>query len=75
MQNLVLITQVAFSMVSPIFLGLLIGRWLDNKLGFKMLFSLIFIILGVLAGFLNVYKLLTATDKNKKGEDQSGRKQ
>ena len=74
MQNLVLITQVAFSMVSPIFLALLIGRWLDNKLGFKMLFSLIFIILGVLAGFLNVYKLFTATDKNKKGEDQSGRK-
>lgn len=73
MQNIVLVTQVAISMITPIFLGLFIGSWLDNKIGTSPWFTLILLILGVFSGFLNTYKLIMG-NKTKKGNTESGRK-
>lgn len=63
MKNIVLLTQVGLSMITPIFLGLWIGRKLDNLVGSKYIFSIIMILLGIASGFLQVYKLITRANK------------
>ncbi|WP_129599334.1 AtpZ/AtpI family protein [Anaerophilus nitritogenes] len=65
MKNITLITQIGISMIVPIFICIYIGNWLDKKLGTNFIFLLIFIILGVGASFLNVYKMVMKDFKNK----------
>lgn len=55
-KGLVMITQIGISMIAPIFLGALIGYWLDRLFGTGFLF-LVFLVLGILAAFRNIYKL------------------
>jgi len=57
--NLALLTQVGISMIVPIFGGVYLGHWLDEKVGTKLIFLLIGVILGVGAAFTNLYKLAT----------------
>jgi len=66
MRNIVLITQVAISFLSPMFLGLYIGYKLDQWLKLNGIFSIILMILGVISGFLNAYKLIMTTNRDKK---------
>ena len=46
--------QVAFS----IFIGLGIGVWLDSKFGTFPWLALVFMIFGIVAGFLNYYRFI-----------------
>ena len=46
--------QVAFA----VFIGLAIGVWLDSKFGTLPWLTLIFLIMGVVAGFLNYYRFI-----------------
>lgn len=64
LKNLSLITQVGLSIVVPIILGVYLGGWLDKVFKKDMLFSIIFIILGAMAGFMNLLNL--ADDKKDK---------
>ena len=66
MKNIVLITQVGISIISPILLGLWIGSKLNDWLGTKYIFSIIMLILGIAAGFLQAYKLIIKATKDKK---------
>lgn len=69
MKNIVLITQVGISVISPILLGLWIGTKLDKWLGTKYIFSIIMLILGIASGFLQAYKLINkTTNKNSKSK-------
>lgn len=73
MKNLLLLTQVAFSFLGPIFVGLYIGRKIDEFFNLNGIFSIILMILGVISGFLNAYNLIMTTNrtkKNTKKEDQ-----
>lgn len=63
-QNIALITQIGLSMITPILLGVFIGGFIDDKVGTKMVFRLIFIVLGVGASFLQLFKI--AGTKNNK---------
>ncbi|MFO7887308.1 MAG: AtpZ/AtpI family protein [Eubacteriales bacterium] len=66
MQGLVLITQIGIVMVVPIAIGFFIGRFLDNLIGTNYIFLFIFIIIGVGAAFLNLFKIgLRDQDKRK----------
>lgn len=65
LQNLGLVTQIGLSVITPILLGVFFGQFLDKKLGLNGIFSIIFIILGAGAGFLNIFKL-TGSFKNKR---------
>ena len=56
LRNLVLITQLGFHVVTPIFLCLFIGIGLDRLLGTDLL-VLPLLILGVLSGGFSAYKL------------------
>lgn len=57
-KNLSLITQLGLSIVVPIILGAYFGGWLDKVFKKDMLFSIIFIILGAGAGFMNLFNLV-----------------
>lgn len=67
MKNFVLLSQLAISLVTPIFLGLFIGMGLDNFLNLNHIFTLFLLICGVISGFINAYKLIISIngDKNK----------
>ena len=51
-----MITQIGVSMLTPIFVGGLIGHWLDRLTGAGFLF-LVFLVFGFLAAFRNAYRL------------------
>lgn len=64
-----LITQIGISMMIPIALCLFLGQYLDEKLGTSPWLLIIFIVLGVLAAFRNLYMLtisFTKSDKKRK---------
>jgi ATP synthase protein I len=48
-------SAIGLSLVIAIFLGGLIGYWLDNYFGTGYLFKIIGLIFGIIAGFRNVY--------------------
>ena len=53
--NLSLISQLGITMVTTVFISIVIGIYLDKWLGTKFIFILIFSFLGVLAAFRNMY--------------------
>lgn len=65
LKNLALISQLGISMVTPILLGVYIGQWIDGRMGTKGIFMLVFILLGVGGGFMNLFKI-TGAFKNKR---------
>lgn len=71
MKNLVLISQVGISMITPILLGLFIGNKLDKWLGWNGIMTIILILMGVAAGFLNTYKLLDNANNQRKRVDKN----
>ncbi len=62
---LALFTQLAISMIVPIFLCLLLGRWLDNIFHTGGILLIIFLILGIAAGFRSIYYLVRSFWKDK----------
>lgn len=67
LKNLTLITQLGLMMVIPIFLCMFFGIWLDGKVGTNGVFTIIFLIIGVFAGFRNLFVIvLSKIDTGKK---------
>lgn len=60
-----LLIQLGISMIIPIIFCLFIGRWIDGFFGTKPVFMIIFIIMGVAAGFRSVYMLTKEFYKDK----------
>ncbi len=52
------ISQVGITMVVTIGICFFIGKWLDKKLGTDIIFLAIFTLLGIGAGFRNVYIMI-----------------
>lgn len=67
-RTMALISQVGISMLVPILMMLYIGVWLEEKFGIHLI--LIFIILGIAAGFRNCYILLINASKDPKKKEQ-----
>lgn len=57
MRALSLLTQVGIAMFVPIFLCVLLGSFIDEKLGTGVVFLIIFIIIGVISSFRSLYVL------------------
>lgn len=57
LNNLVLITQLGISVLTPIGLGLFIGIKIDEKFNKNGLFTLILLLMGTCAGFMNLLKM------------------
>ncbi|MEA3560185.1 MAG: AtpZ/AtpI family protein [Candidatus Omnitrophota bacterium] len=59
-----LITQLGLVIVAAITIGLFTGVFLDNKLGSKFLFTVVFSIFGVIGGFKAAYQLIKESAKD-----------
>lgn len=57
LRMLVLISQIGITMMVPIFFCAWIGYYISRKTGIDILF-LIFIVLGILAGFRSCYQII-----------------
>lgn len=60
-----LILQIGISMLVPIFMCLFIGIWLDKIFDTKPIIMIVFILLGIGAGFRSVYVLTKSFYKDK----------
>ncbi|QZY55519.1 AtpZ/AtpI family protein [Crassaminicella profunda] len=65
-KNLALLTHIGMIMMIPIFGAVYLGSLVDEKLGTNHIFLIVFIILGVGSGFLNVYKTIMKNIKKQK---------
>ncbi|MDH5509635.1 MAG: AtpZ/AtpI family protein [Nitrospinota bacterium] len=57
-KDIYLVTTVGLQIVISVLIGFGMGLWIDRWLGTKPWFMLLFILLGVGAGFLNVYRVV-----------------
>ncbi|WP_026477367.1 AtpZ/AtpI family protein [Alkaliphilus transvaalensis] len=57
--NVALITYLGISMVTPILVGLFLGRWLDRRFNTEPLWLLVFIVLGIGGAFGNLFRVAT----------------
>ncbi len=65
-ENIALVSHIGISMVVPILGGVLLGNFLDNKFGTSIVFLIVFLVLGVVVSFMNLFKIATRdTDKRK----------
>ena len=48
-------SSLSFSIALSIVIGLAIGVWLDKRFDTSPVWTLIFLVLGVIAGFRNIY--------------------
>jgi ATP synthase protein I len=51
----VVVSSVGLSIVIATFIGLALGLWLDEKFGTKPVLTIVFLVLGIIAGFRNYY--------------------
>lgn len=59
-------SSVGIGMVLAVFGGLYLGNWLDVKLGTSPFFTLILLLMGVIAGFRSLYHLIKRYFKDEK---------
>jgi ATP synthase protein I len=57
-------SSIGIAMVLMIFGSLYVGNWLDRKFGTLPYFTIIFLIIGVVAGFKNIYSVIMRNFKN-----------
>lgn len=59
------LSTVGINIVAATVIGLLIGYWLDSLLGTKPWLMIVFLILGIIAGFRNLFHILSRVTKDK----------
>ena len=59
LQNFALVSQIGITMLVTIGGGIMIGSFIDRKLGTNSIFLAIFTVLSVLSAFMNLYKITT----------------
>jgi ATP synthase protein I len=62
-KSVVLFSTVGVAMVIATFIGLMIGVWLDRRAHTAPCFTLLFLLIGVGAGFWNLWKLVQRSIK------------
>lgn len=64
------LSGIGFYIAGSIILGILGGRWLDGKLNSGPIWTIVGLVLGIVAAFLGVYNMLRPFISNKQdGED------
>ncbi len=64
------LSSVGISMVAATFIGLGMGWWLDKKFDTAPWMTLIFLLLGIVSGFRNIFILTARELKRQKEESQ-----
>ncbi|MCK4623588.1 MAG: AtpZ/AtpI family protein [Desulfuromonadales bacterium] len=69
-KSLGFLSGVGISMVAAIFIGLAIGYYLDQWLDTRPWFTLVFLTIGIVSGFRNVYILTARELRRQQREEQ-----
>jgi ATP synthase protein I len=64
-------SSVGLEMGISVLLGVLAGLWIDSKLGTSPLFMLVFIVLGLIAGFRGVIRAMKRADRAAAADDKA----
>lgn len=56
-RELYILSTVGIQIVVSIFIGLAFGIYLDGKFGTNPLFTFIFLLVGIAAGFINLFRV------------------
>jgi ATP synthase protein I len=65
------LTGIGFYIAACILIGILVGLWLDNKLGTTPLFILLGVLVGLALALFGVYRMVRPLmDKRDKGNSQ-----
>lgn len=73
LKNLALVSQIGFTIITPILLGVYIGTKLDKWLKTSAIFLTIFIVMGVISGFLNAYKIIAKLNLDEEKKDDGSK--
>jgi Putative F0F1-ATPase subunit (ATPase_gene1). len=57
-------SSIGIAMVLAIFGSLYFGNWLDKKFGTVPYFTILFLVIGVIAGFKNIYNMIQRNFKD-----------
>ncbi len=57
-KGLATLSSMGIAMVLCTFIGLIIGIYLDKYLGTKPWFTIIMLVMGIVAGFKNIYEMI-----------------
>ncbi len=69
-KSLGVLSSIGISVVLAIIIGVLIGRWLDDLFGTSPVFFFIFLFIGIVAGFRNIFVIVKREiKKDEPGED------
>jgi ATP synthase protein I len=60
------VSSIGIALVLAIFGCFFLGRWLDQQLGTEPYLTLLFLLIGIAAGFRNIYVLIKRYLKNEK---------
>ena len=66
-------SSIGISMVISIFGALYFGIWLDRKFGTAPWLTMIFLLMGVAAGFRNIYVMIRRSISDEKPDDSAGK--
>ncbi len=64
------LSTVGIAMVAATMIGLYIGRWLDNRFGTSPWLTAVFLLLGIVAGFRNLYQTARRAQQTMNEEDK-----
>ena len=72
---LALVTQVGLTIVVSLTLSLLLGLWIDDRLGTKPWATLVFTLVGIVVGSFSVYRMvaaaIVAAEQSEPGSERS----
>lgn len=60
-----LVTQLGIVIATSIFIGAFVGLFVDRKLGTGAIFTVIFLIFGIIGGFMAAYQLIMGKDSER----------
>ena len=66
--------RLAIEMVTALGVSVLLGLWLDGELGTAPLFLIVFLVLGMGAGFINVYRAVGGLTQGSLGGPRATRR-
>ena len=68
LKDLYLVSSIGVQLVVSIFIGLAFGIYLDSKIGTSPLFTIIFLLFGMVAGFMNIFRASKGYNDNSNDE-------
>jgi len=67
-KDLYLVSSIGIQLVVSIFIGLAFGIYLDSKIGTSPTFTIIFLLFGIAAGFINLFRVLKGYKNSRNDE-------